>query len=104
MKHILKDDQIVYFLNIVHQMNYQYKIYFYYQNEIVKNLKGIYKNRYLYFTYNGKNKKIRLYAKDKNILPKDNQNIIVNSGHISIYKSKVQITLHKKSDYIVIKK
>jgi endonuclease/exonuclease/phosphatase family metal-dependent hydrolase len=75
-----------------------------YQNEIVKNLKGIYKNRYLYFTYNGKNKKIRLYAKDKNILPKDNQNIIVNSGHISIYKSKVQITLHKKSDYIVIKK
>jgi exonuclease III len=70
-----------------------------YQNEIIKNLKGIYKKRYLYFTYNGENKKIRIYAKNKDILPLNNNIIIINSGHISTYKSQIQITLHKRSDY-----
>ena len=72
-----------------------------YQNEIVKNIKGIYKKRYLHFKYKNKNKKIRIYAKDKSILPKNNQSIIIHTGHISIYKSKVQITLHKKSDFSI---
>ncbi len=71
-----------------------------YQNEILTKLNGIYKKRYLHFVHNGKKKKIRLYSKDKNILPKENQKITIVSGHISTYKLQIQITLHKLSDYI----
>jgi endonuclease/exonuclease/phosphatase family metal-dependent hydrolase len=71
-----------------------------YQNEIVKNLTGIYKKRYLHFLQDGIKMKIRLYSKNKNILPKENEKITINSGHISIYKSTIQVVLYKKSDYI----
>jgi len=71
-----------------------------YQNEIITNLKGVYKKRYLYYKYKGKELKIRLYFKDKNIKPKDGDIITILSGHLSIYKSKIQIVLFSNNDFI----
>lgn len=68
-----------------------------YQNEIITNLRGIIKNRKLYF--NGK--VIYIYSKNKELLPKNNQNILIKTGHISVYRGNMQIQIHKKSDYKV---
>ncbi len=66
-----------------------------YQNEIITNLSGIYKEGFLYF----KDKKIRLYAKDKKLLPNEGQNVTITAAHLGVFKNKPQIILHKKSDY-----
>ncbi|UTJ05617.1 endonuclease/exonuclease/phosphatase family protein [Arcobacter roscoffensis] len=68
-----------------------------YQNEIITNLNGIVKNNRLYF----QNKEIRLYCKDKSILPPNNSKIRILSGHLSTFKGNIQINIHKKSDYKV---
>ncbi len=67
-----------------------------YQNEIITNLTGTYENGYLYFS--SSSKKIKLYSKDKSLLPKNGQNITIMSGHLGYYKSNVQIIIYKKSD------
>lgn len=69
------------------------------QNEIITNLKGIVKNRKLHF--NGKT--INLYSKNKSILPKHNEKILIKTGHLSLYRGNMQILIHKKSDYKVEK-
>ena len=73
-----------------------------YQNEILTNLIGIYKKRYLYLQ-NGK--KIKLYF-SKNIIKKidikDGTKIKIVSGHLSRYKTKNQISIYKKSDIIKV--
>lgn len=66
-----------------------------YQNEIITNLKGKFKRGYLHF---GNNKRIKLYSKDKKILPKNEQNIKINSGHLGNYKGKVQIVIYNQKD------
>ena len=68
-----------------------------YQNEIVTNLKATFKKGYLYFN----NKKIKLYAKDKSILPKNGQKVSIISGHLAVYRSKPQIIIYSKSDFNV---
>ena len=73
-----------------------------YNNEIITSLKGIYKNNYLHYKYKNIEYKIKLYSKNKKLLPKNNQKINIISGHLIIYKSKLQIKLHKKSDYELI--
>lgn len=67
-----------------------------YQNEVITNLTGIYDNGYL--TFKSSKNKIRLYAKEKSLLPKNGQNITIMSGHLGYYKSNVQIIIYKKSD------
>jgi len=67
-----------------------------YLNNIVYNLKGIYTKNYLYFG----TKKIRLYFKKGIKKPEDKTKILITSGHLSIYKSSIQIVLHKESDFI----
>lgn len=74
-----------------------------FQNEIVTNLKGIYKNRYLHYSFNGTPKKIRIYTKDEVVLPNENQQIKIKTGHLSVYKSQIQIVLYKSSDWKYIK-
>jgi hypothetical protein len=64
-------------------------------NNIVYNLTGIYKKNYLY-THNNK---IRLYFSKGITKPKDEDKISITSGHISIYKSSMQIVLHKNEDF-----
>lgn len=67
------------------------------QNEVIYNLTGIFKNGYLYF----EDKKIKLYTKNKELLPKNGENITIMSGHLGYYKSQVQILIHQKSDFRV---
>ncbi|MGK0255896.1 MAG: hypothetical protein ACI81I_000504 [Arcobacteraceae bacterium] len=66
-------------------------------NNIVYNIKGIYKKRYLYFN----DSKIKLYFPKGIKKPKEGENISISSGHLSIYKSSIQIVLHKKNDFTV---
>ena len=72
-----------------------------YQNEIIRNLKAQYKKGYLHYKYKNKNKKIKLYAKDKTLLPKNGQKVNIISGHLGFYKSKPQIVIYKESDFSV---
>jgi len=69
-----------------------------YQNELITNLRGIYKKGYLYFDKN----KIKLYIKDKKLLIKDGQKVIIYRAHLSNFRSKVQLVIYKQSDIDVI--
>jgi len=64
-------------------------------NNIVYNIQGIYKKRHLYFS----GKRIRLYFKKGIKKPKDGDKISISSGHLSIYKSSMQIVLHRDIDF-----
>ncbi len=66
-----------------------------YTNEIVTNLKGRYKRGYLYLE---NNQRIKLYFPKRVKKPKNNSKIEVKKGHLGIYKSNVQILIHRKSD------
>jgi exonuclease III len=70
-----------------------------YQNNVITNLKGIYKKGYLYFRKDNKVQKIKLYFKKDIKRPKDGEKLSIISGHLGIYKSKVQIVLHNTTDY-----
>ena len=70
-----------------------------YQNEIITNLKATYKKGYLYYNYKSKKNRIKLYSKDISILPKDNEQITIISGHLAFYKSKPQIIIYTKTDF-----
>ena len=65
-----------------------------YQNEIITNLSGIYKKGKLHI--NGK--KIKLFAKNKKNLPKENSKITIKRAHLAFYRDNVQIILHDKSE------
>ncbi len=65
-----------------------------YINEIITNKKALYKNNYFYF----KDGKIRVYSRNKSFLPKNGQKVNIINAHLSFYKDKMQITIHKKSD------
>ena len=67
-----------------------------YQNEIVTNLKGVYKNGYLIYD----NKRIRLYFKNKNLTVKNGSEIFIKRGHISYYY-KPQIVIYSKKDFLI---
>lgn len=69
----------------------------YFLNNIVYNIQGIYKKRHLHFN----NKKIRLYFKKGIKKPEDGDKISISSGHLSIYKSSMQIVLHREKDFKV---
>ncbi|MCK9161975.1 MAG: endonuclease/exonuclease/phosphatase family protein [Arcobacteraceae bacterium] len=68
------------------------------QNEIITNLKGKFiKNRLQY-----NNKSIKLYAKNKNILPAQNSYIIIKKAHLSNYQGNIQLILYSKDDYEIV--
>jgi endonuclease/exonuclease/phosphatase family metal-dependent hydrolase len=69
-----------------------------YQNEVLKDIKGLYKNKHLHTS----NQKLYLYF-NKNIKkPKNNEYIKIIHAPLSIYKSKIQIAINKQSDFKVI--
>lgn len=68
-----------------------------FQNEIITNLKGTMKRNKLYFGDKG----IKLFAKDKSLLPKDGEKIIITKGHLGVYRGIPQIIIHQKNDYKV---
>ncbi len=72
-----------------------------YENEIAFNLKGTVKNKKLYIK-DSKGKSIKIYAKNKKNLPKNNSVIVFKSAHIGTYRGNPQILIHSKSDYKVL--
>ncbi len=67
-----------------------------YQNEIITNLKGIVKNKKLFYT---KDKYVKLFAKNKKDLPKNGSKIEFKTAHLGVYKGNIQILIHSKNDY-----
>ncbi|NQY20898.1 MAG: endonuclease, partial [Campylobacteraceae bacterium] len=63
------------------------------------NLEGIYKKAYLHYKKDNIYKKIRLYAKDKELLPKNGQKVHIIQAHLSYFKNNTQIIINKKSEY-----
>jgi exonuclease III len=69
-----------------------------YQNEIVTNLTGKVNKNKLYFD---DNKYIKLFATNKEDLPKDGDIIKFETAHLGNYKGNIQILIHSKNDYKV---
>lgn len=65
-----------------------------FQNEIVTNIEGLYKNGKLYY----KDKIIKLYFRKKEDKPKGDVNIKIKRAQIGFYKDNVQLIIHNKSD------
>ena len=65
-----------------------------YQNEIITNIQGFYKNNSLYF----ENKRVKIYFKDKELKPKDGSYLIIKRAQIGYYKSTVQLVINNRSD------
>lgn len=71
---------------------------FNYENEVITNLKGKVKNSKLYIS---DTKYIRLYAKDRNILPKNGEEITILNAQLASYRGNMQIIINKLTDYKV---
>ena len=69
------------------------------QNEIIRNLKGIYNKGYLHYKKDNISKKIRLYAKNKKLLPENGQKVHIIEAHLSYFINSTQIIINKKSEY-----
>lgn len=69
------------------------------QNEVVSNLEGVYNNGYLYYKdYKNNQKKIKIYFKKGIKKPKNDQKLLITSGHLGIYKSNIQIIIYSLDD------
>lgn len=68
-----------------------------YTNNIIYNLKGVYRKKHLHFGL----QKIPLYFSKAIKKPEEGKTISISSGHLSIFKSTVQIVLHTKDDFRV---
>ncbi|MDY0321119.1 MAG: endonuclease [Arcobacteraceae bacterium] len=68
------------------------------QNEIITDISGYFVKKELRIG----NKSIRLYAKNKNVLPPQKSNIRIKTAHISIYNNTPQLIIYSKDDYEVI--
>ncbi|NVJ53750.1 MAG: endonuclease/exonuclease/phosphatase family protein [Campylobacteraceae bacterium] len=66
------------------------------QNEIVKDIKGTYKKGYLYFD----NKKIAIYFRNKDFIPKNGSSIMIKRAQLGYYVNKIQLVVFNKSDII----
>ncbi len=70
-----------------------------FQNEIITNITGTIKDNYFHYIFKNENKKIKVYSKNKELLPNNGQKITIINAHLGFYKSKPQIIIYKKSDY-----
>ena len=70
-----------------------------FQNEVIGNITGHIKDKYFHYIFKNENKKIRIYSKNRELLPKNGQKITIINAHLGFYKSKPQIILYKKSDF-----
>ena len=72
-----------------------------YQNEIITNLKGTYKKRFFYYIENNKEKKVKIYFKNKSLIPKEEAIIFIKKAQISFYKNQTQLVIHNKNDFLI---
>lgn len=73
---------------------------FKYENEVITNLKGFVTKGNLQI--NG-GKTIKLFAKDKNILPKDGSKIEILNAQLGSFRGNMQIIFHTTDDYKELK-
>jgi len=73
------------------------------QNQVLKDIEGIYINKYLYFYKNKIEQKVRLYLKKGINLPSNGSLIFIKNTQITIYKSRIQLTINNKKDFKIKK-
>ncbi|MFC2073365.1 hypothetical protein ACFLRS_00755, partial [Campylobacterota bacterium] len=61
------------------------------QNEVIKDISGIYKNRLLYVN----DKKIPIYFKKKKLIPPNGSRLKIHYAHLGYYK-KLQLVIYSK--------
>ncbi len=59
-------------------------------NEVIGEIEGVYRRGYLYY---GKNRKIKLYYKDRSKRPKSGENILLCNVRIGLYKNRPEIVV-----------
>jgi hypothetical protein len=64
------------------------------QNEVIKGISGIYKNRFLYLN----DKKIPIYFKKKKLAPANGSHIKIHYAHLGYYKT-LQVVIYSKKDF-----
>ena len=67
------------------------------QNEVIKNIKGIYKNRYLTM----KGQKYPIYFKKRKLTPKNGSKLKIDYAHLGYYK-QLQLVIYSKKDFKVL--
>lgn len=67
------------------------------QNEVLRNVKGIYKDRHLYI----KGRKIPIYFKKKKNTPKNGSKIKIDYAHLGYYK-KEQLVVYSTKDFQIL--
>ena len=67
------------------------------QNQVIKNLVGIVKNRYFY----SQGKKIAIYFKKKQLTPKNGSKIKIHNALIGYYK-QLQLVIYRKEDFSIL--
>jgi len=68
------------------------------QNEVVRNLTGVFKNGYFYAS----GKKVPLYFKNRKLTPENGAKIKIAYAHIGYYK-KLQLVVYSKKDFEILK-
>ncbi len=69
------------------------------QNEILRNIVGEYRGKYLHV--NGK--KIPIYFKNKKFIPKSGSKLKIYYAHLGYYK-RLQLVIYSKKDFIILEK
>lgn len=67
------------------------------QNEVLKEISGIYKNNFLYFN----DTKIPVYFKKKKLTPANGSRLKIHYAHLGYYK-KLQVVIYNKKDFEVL--
>ena len=67
------------------------------QNEVLLNIQGIYKNRFLIVD----GQKIPIYFKKKKLTPKNGTKLKIDYAHLGYYK-KLQLVLYSKNDFTIL--
>jgi exonuclease III len=67
------------------------------QNEVVRNLRGVYKDGFLYT----KGIKIPLYFKKRKLTPKNGSRLKIDYGHLGYYK-KLQLVIYDANDFDIL--
>ena len=69
------------------------------QNEVIRNLVGIYKNRHLLVG----GQKIPIYFKKKKLTPKNGSRLKIDYAHLGYYK-KLELVIYSKKDFEILEK
>ncbi|OZA60065.1 MAG: hypothetical protein B7X69_05450 [Sulfurovum sp. 39-42-12] len=67
------------------------------QNEVVRNLKGVYKDGFLYT----EGIKIPLYFKKRKLTPQNGSRLKIDYGHLGYYK-KLQLVIYDAGDFEIL--